>query len=290
MIGETNPSTFRQSSPSTGRQRTTPVRPSSGRTITAQSVSDPLGFFSAPSSRVSIAKDYDAPTRKQETKKSATIDWLGINAEKEVPVDRLKNVTVNEQIQQSVAVPVTVSVPQTEVVHTQSNTDLTINLAQNLDQLNETTLKFLKQQENRLSVASELKQQENVLIEMSGKQKMLLEQQEQQFNEMLKRQLHRQTVLDESIRRQQAQIDSYLNILKTQPEVAIPTNTSASCGNKSCHAANEDELINHSKHDFIELEAEVKRLQLEKLRLENIVECVRTNHDQELDLIANSHK
>lgn len=40
----------------------------------------------------------------------------------------------------------------------------------------------------------------------------------------------------------------------------------------------------------IELEAEIKRLELEKLRLEDVLESIQSTHNKELELLRASHK
>lgn len=288
---------YRQS-PSLGRPRT------ATRTNAEYSANDPLGFFSTPTEKLTPAKTEDPPPAKQKSNKTGAVDWLGINMDKEIAVDSLVTAT-NAQTQ-----PAKMAKNETNTAAGESyelsaavqpKFDPPTNLAQNFQQLdfttvhNEGALQSLKQQENQLRMVSQMKQQESVLVEMNTKQKALLEQQERQFNELLQRQIRRQAALEESIQRQQEQIGSYMNILLSQPAVALPMRAqnpedqmTKAAGDTNHESINGKQL--QSKCEIIELESEVRRLELEKLRLEDILQSVRTNHEQELDLIETSHK
>lgn len=288
---ETPTRTYRQS-PTSGRPRT------ATRTTTEYSASDPLGFFSTPTKKVPTTKNVESPTVKK-ANKPAAVDWLGINVDKEITVDSLA-IEVTNQTQPANDKKTEANATTIERPAAQPIIDPATSLTHSLHQLdittvhNEGALHALKTQENQLRMASQMKQQEGILIEMNTKQKVLLEQQERQFNELLQRQIHRQVALEESIQRQQEQIGSYMNILLAQPAIALPNiarNSSeytveGAGGSNNASTANEMP----TKRDFIELEADLKRLELEKMRLEDILQSVRTNHEQELDLIENSHK
>lgn len=295
---ETTLSSNRQS-PSFGRPRT------AARATAEPSASDPLGFFSTPTKKAVTAKTDESTTpAKAKANKPATVDWLGINLDKEVTVDSLVTAS-NEPAPAKVTKKEVDAIAATATelptaVQLQPKYDPSTHLAQSFQQLdittiqNESALQSLKQQQNQLRLASQMKQQESVLIEMNTKQKALLEQQERQFNELLQRQVHRQAALEESIQQQQEQIGSYMNILLAQPAIALP-NITRNVNESALEMSGESngngvEKSNHSKRDHIELEAEVKRLELEKLRLEDVLQSVRSNHEQELDLIENSHK
>lgn len=73
-----------------------------------------------------------------------------------------------------------------------------------------TSLNSLKQQEFQLMVATQMKTQENVLVEMKNKQQDLLRQQEGQFNDLLRKQISRQSELEEIIRHQQVRVEGAL--------------------------------------------------------------------------------
>lgn len=285
---ETTTSTYRQS-PVSGRPRT------ATRTTTEYSASDPLGFFSTPTKKAPIAKNEEPPTVKK-ANKPAAVDWLGINLDKEVAVDSLAK-EVHDQTQPAKNTKSETNTTVATAIErpaAQPNFDPPTNLAHSLHQLdittvhNEGALQSLRQQENQLRMASQMKQQESILIEMNSKQKVLLEQQERQFNDLLQRQIQRQVALEESIQRQQEQIGSYMSLLMAQPAIALPSIARNSNAGENNNATTEDQML--SKRNFIELEADVKRLELEKLRLEDILQSVRANHEQELDLIENSHK
>lgn len=298
---ETTTSAYRQS-PSFGRPRT------AARAPAEYTANDPLGFFSTPTKKPTAVKTEETPTTKPKPSKAATVDWLGINLNQEIAVEKLVTKTASdaersrmpetqppksEKEDANVAIAPVNEMPGSDL----QKFDLSSSLTQSLQQFdittlqNEGALQSLKQQENQLRVAGQMKQQERILLEMNAKQKVLLEQQERQFNELLQRQISRQAALENSIHRQQEQIGSYMNLLLAQPTIALPSVTRNS--NESAveaTVASDHEKRFQSKRDAIELEAEVKRLELEKLRLEDILQSVRTNHEQELDLIENSHK
>lgn len=298
---ETTTSTYRQS-PSFGRPRT------ATRTPAEYTANDPLGFFSTPTKKPTAVKTEEAPIAKSKPSKPAAVDWLGINLNQEIAVDKLVTTTASDaernrmpETQPAVSVKSESNVavaPVNEMpVSDLQKFDLSTNLTQSIQQFdittlqNEGALQSLKQQENQLRIAGQMKQQERILMEMNAKQKVLLEQQERQFNELLQRQVSRQAALENSIHRQQEQIGSYMNLLLAQPTIALPSvtrNSNESAVEAAGDSGNEKQF--QSKRDTIELEADVKRLELEKLRLEDILQSVRTNHEQELDLIENSHK
>lgn len=293
---ETTTLAFRQS-PSFGRPRT------ATRATAEHSTSDSLKFFSTPTKKAPAGKNDEPASVKSKINKPVAVDWLGINVDKEIAVDSLVT-AVNDHTQparNTKGEPNAILATANESpAGAQRKYDASTHLTQSLHQLdittvhNEGALQSLKQQENQLRMASQMKQQESILIEMNTKQKVLLEQQERQFNELLQRQIHRQAALEESIQRQQEQIGSYMNILLAQPAIAL-SNITRNPNEYAFEAAGEGnnestEKQMRSTRDFIELEAEVKRLELEKLRLEDVLQSVRSNHEQELDLIENSHK
>ena len=142
------------------------------------------------------------------------------------------------------------------------------------------TLNNLKQQEFQLMVAAQMKTQENVLIEMKNKQQELLKQQEHQFNELLRKQIGRQSELEEIIKNQQERINSHIHTLMStsQAHIDMPYIKPAVAAESSTSV------------EKIELESDVKRLEMEKLRLEDLLSNINDNHEKEVIMVETSYK
>lgn len=291
---EKTTSAYRQSPPF-GRPRT------ATRPTVEPPASDPLGFFATPKKKMTTGKNEEPTMAKPRGNKPVSVDWLGINLNKEITVDGLVTAVKEPMQPANIATTEPPTIANEFLASVQPKlVDPSTHLAQSLHQLdistvqNEGALNSLKQQQNQLRLASQMKQQESILFEMHTKQKALLEQQERQFNELLQRQINRQAALEENIQRQQEQIGSYMNILLAQPATALPNiiRNSDEYAVRAVGGSNNEsnEKNMQSKRNSIELAAEVKRLELEKLRLEDVLQSVRSNHEQELDLIENSHK
>lgn len=151
------------------------------------------------------------------------------------------------------------------------------------------TLNNLKQQEFQLMVAAQMKTQENVLIEMKNKQQELLKQQEHQFNELLRKQIVRQSELEETIKNQQERINSHIQALmassQTPIDIAYITQRPVDA---TVVAAAADTVS--SSLEKIELECDVKRLEMEKLRLEDLLSNLNDNHEKEIIMMEASYK
>lgn len=168
----------------------------------------------------------------------------------------------------------------------------------------EQALHSLQQQQTQLRVAAQMKQQESMLHDMHRRQQMLIKQQENQFNELLQRQIHRQSQLESHIQHQQEQINAYISTLMSHPGISMtdlkmPSNgdidhqVATDSGNDSGGGGGggrSNREIDEKHQHLIELEAEVKRLGLEKLRLEDTLQSVQGSHELELDLLHSSHK
>lgn len=134
-----------------------------------------------------------------------------------------------------------------------------------------------------------MRQQEIALVDLQRRQHEMLQHQEHHFNALLQKQLQRQGALDDSIRQQQERINSHLNMLMMvpQPTAAASFDTAKDPGL--------DDLLTTSKNaasgeTFVELKVENKRLQMENLRLSDMVEHAKENHEKELDLLEFSHR
>lgn len=297
-------------SPSLGRSRNLPRSGSGG------SIGDPLGLFSKPEPK----KEENTPTatRPKSSKKPA-VDWLGLDAEAEGKTEEIFPVA-NEEVRklevpkpiQNASVPsippstLTTNIP-TDVPIPFANVASTLNvpivattkaedLSANLNLMNraalenEQALHALQHQKTQLHIASQMKQQENMLHDMHSKQQALIKLQENQFNELLRRQIDRQNQLETQIHQQQEQINTYISVLMNQPSFASIGSAKVQNVDNDDQTMQDDANMGTSRKDFIELQADVKRLELEKLRLEDTLQSIQTAHEQELELLHMSHK
>lgn len=147
------------------------------------------------------------------------------------------------------------------------------------------SLQNLKQQEFQLMVASQMKTQENVLLDMKHKQQELLHQQELQFNDLLKKQIFRQSELEDIIKQQQERINTHIQVLMTS-QANAPYIDNRFVTEKAQKSENKEE----NPIERIELEAELKKLEMEKLRLEDLLSNVNDNHEKEIIMIEQSYK
>lgn len=153
------------------------------------------------------------------------------------------------------------------------------------------TLNNLKQQEFQIMVAAQMKTQENVLIEMKNKQQELLKQQESQFNELLRKQITRQSELEEIIKNQQERINSHIQALIASHAHGPLLDITTTYGNNiSTNTSSAVATIANNPHEKIELEGDVKRLEMEKLRLEDVLSNINDNHEKEIIMIEQSYK
>lgn len=235
----------RQSTTETVESFVPSVTRRSGRRTSLTPLNDPLGLFSAP-----VVEEKKLEVEKKPIKKSEI-------APIEAPKSFIEADNQNSQ-----------------------------NLSQIISSYNletETALSNLKQQENQLIIARQMKSQEQALFEMQKKQQSLINQQEIQFNDLLQKQLHRQNLLENNIKSQQERINGFIQILMAQPSgVSEEIVKSGDFNNLEARSSNEIQDIN--------LENEVKKLELEKLRLEDLISNVNSNHEKEMVLLEQSYK
>lgn len=282
-------------SPSLGRARNLP------RTTSASSGNDPLGFFSTPTKKPPArekeeTREKEASSRPKLTKK-VSVDWLGLDDTNETEVEIEKRPPA-QPTREFIEKPKTFEAPKLQEpaeranvipsVHSYSkmseNSTHAVPLVLNGATIdNDRILNSLQQQESQLKMVSQMKQQENALVDFHSKQKSLLKQQECQFNQLLHRQIDRQSQLECQIQQQQEQINAYINVLLSQPNTGLLSSASK----REIQPESDD---NHNEHNNIILEADLKRLELEKLRLEDVLQSVQSSHEQELDLLHTSHK
>lgn len=278
-------------SPSLNRSRTTP------RKNSATFTNDPLGLFPAsqaieePSSRTELEE-----SRPRQTKKSSVVDWLGLDSNKESSSQSQQKMTAASQPEPIPSTPSGTLVtahktqPSTNIEFTpKANSISNLGLAETIQMINsadaesETALKSLQHQDAQLHIASQMRSQEATLLDMQMKQQHLLRQQETNFNDLLRRQLSRQSALEDSIKRQQEQINAHIQLLMSQPNGRMLGSTAL--------AEEGDQTENcDSRKLIIELEAEVKKFELEKIRLQDLVQSIQANHELELELTESSHK
>lgn len=284
-------------SPSLGRPRNLP------RTTSASSGNDPLGLFSTPtkkqpSKEKEETREMEASSRPKLTKK-ASVDWLGLDDtnESEVELEIEKKPPV-EKTREFIEKPNTFGAPrllepaEKEIVisSVQSESKMSENITPAVPLMlnvgtmdHDRILNSLHQQESQLKMVLQIKQQENALADLHTKQNSLLKQQESQFNQLLQRQIDRQSQLEGQIHQQQEQINAYINVLLSQPNTGLSTLASK-------HDTQPGSVDNHKQRDNVDFEAELKRLELEKLRLEDVLQSIQSSHEQELDLLHTSHK
>lgn len=252
-------------------------RPSSMKRGGNASANDPLGFLTNTESE---------RENKRESKpaKTLTTDWLGINTaptnlvEKQ-PIESAQNVPVPTlQSQHITPAPAITNIQNIFRPDVQQTSQLIATVK--ADQ--ENALQSLRQQETQLLIAGQMKNQESVLLDMQKRQQILLTQQEHNFNDLLQKQLQRQSALEDNIKRQQERINSHIQMLMVQPDT-----TPLLVDEKETKAAN---LVGSKENVIIELSADVKTLELEKLRLEDLLQHVKINHDHELEILEQSYK
>lgn len=238
-------------------------------------ISDPLGFFSSSA----------APTTKPQTPKhvkkvNATADWLGIDTP-----SRPESSNVTADALPVVQKPATSTMAPVEQVLQQSNLTQPAQMITSIG--NESSLHGLQQHETQLMVAVQMKNQELALIDMQRKQHELLSQQEHNFNELMQKQVQRQAALEQNIQWQQERINSHIQRLMTPTTNSIPVSFQPTSSDQKTDTVvmSENQVITE-----IELKAEVKQLELDKIRLEDVFHSVKTNHDQEVELLEQSHR
>lgn len=299
---ESNPPVNRYS-PSLGRPRNA----RSGSTSTA----DPLGLFSTPTRRSQELRNEEANTpskTKSKSSKKSTVDWLGLDDDSDEkqkeslpnePTDAKNELskpttanyapaTISTTIL-SEGIPVNTPTMMTTTMQTNtSDISTNLNLMTMASLEKEQALQSLQQQQTQLRIAAQMKQQESMLHDMHMKQQTLIKQQENQFNDLLQRQITRQSQLEAQIQQQQDQINAYINVLMNQPSIGLAPTKMSTADFDDDSRPNEE--IDIPRRHFIELEADVKRLELEKLRLEDTLQSIQTSHEQELELLHSSHK
>lgn len=270
-----------------------------GRRQSAVVFSDPLGLF-GPSEK---EKEQIKKSQKTSRKSIAGSEWfLGDPTHEKAPFSKLKSspaiqITPNSEERHDDE-PASSNVTSLESKNTLTNVAAAANPLKNPPQLMESlaaetsnTLNNLKQQEFQLMVASQMKTQENVLLEMRAKQQDLLKQQESQFNDLLKKQMARQSELEGVIRNQQERINSHIQaLMASHAQAPYLDNLMISSAAPKPPTDERNEANETNQVERVELEADVKRLEMEKLRLEDLLSNISDNHEKEVVMIEKSYK
>lgn len=272
------------------------ARRAAGRRQSAVVFSDPLGLFGANEKEKEQIKKAQTKTSR---KSIAGTEWL---FNEPAPFTKLKSspaiqITPNSEERHDDE-PGSSNVTSLESKNTLTNIPPTTNLPKNQPQLMESlvsdatnTLNNLKQQEFQLMVATQMKTQENVLIEMKNKQQELLRQQEQQFNELLKKQMTRHSELEEVIKNQQERINSHIQaLMASHAQAPFLDNLLINNTIKPVVVESHNTTDDTNPLEKVELEADVKRLEMEKLRLEDLLSNISDNHEKEIIMIEKSYK
>ncbi|EAT41597.1 AAEL006760-PA, partial [Aedes aegypti] len=299
----------RQSTETSENLQTERYAPSGGggprrtaRRKSSTALHDPLGLFSTP---IEARKDVKS------SKKSA--DWLGLNDDNStsndpepIPIPKVDTDTPKQAdvVKPSTPVPQTSVAPAPMISTTPVGPTiepiqipLTAMLkpdiataAKTMELLNSDTqsaLNTMQQQEFQLMVAKQMRSQEQALLEMQQKQQSILQRQESQFNELLHKQIQRHNMLEEVISKQQERINSNIQVMMSQPPQIAPllmdrVDVKGAKGN--IDSKPEDPL------NKVELQAELKRMELEKLRLEDLISNITANHEQEITMLEQSYR
>lgn len=296
------PSMSRQSTDTTTENSN--VRPKtaavSGRrsSASAQSMNlnaDPLGLFGRDKETNATVSGMSTPV----SKKRGTADWLGLGAGVEIvpatePDPEPESVPEPEP-ERAATPPRTPRQPRQDMeLDTRPVPDSTAQKILLMNSLNlESSQSFsaLQQQEAQLVIAAQMKSQERALVEMQRKQ----ETQDQKFQSLLQQQLQRQLQMEEHIKVQRERINMHLQLMMSQP---IVSNVAAIEGALD-QPTTEQQLPlpvsapaprDEGKEQLLQLETDVKRYQLEKLRLEELVANMKVNYEQEIEMIESSYK
>ncbi|XP_061396740.1 trichohyalin-like [Musca vetustissima] len=161
----------------------------------------------------------------------------------------------------------------------------------------------LKYQEQQLLMAAQMKQQEKVLMDMQQRQNNLLQQQERQFQTLLQQQMQRHHQLEDLIKQQQNRINTHLHLLMSQPPVIesgsvagdldeVSPNYREDYRKETKQEEREERRDREKQHemDVIQLEADNKRLELENLRLEELVANTKNNYEREIEILEKTYK
>ena len=303
------------------RPKTSQGRRTSNITTTANT--DPLGLFSKDKDTSKPSSIISSPKMP---KRDTTAHWLGLAVEPE-PEETVKP-TENVEHPKTPKITKTSSKETSEILKLPDNIEATegqlpenllaeehvkeghdlmldstthnIMLMNSLNMEAKQSFTALKYQEQQLVMAAQMKQQERVLMDMQRKQGALLQQQEKQFQKLFQQQMQRQQQLEQLINQQQQRISQHLQLMMTQPALTtvLTDNVLQESPNKEQETSSNEELISQTIRaqekatalELIQLESDNKRLELENLRLEELIANTKSNYEREIELLERSYK
>ena len=303
------------------RPKTSQGRRTSNITTTANT--DPLGLFSKDKDTSKPSSIISSPKMP---KRDTTAHWLGLAVEPE-PEETVK-ATENVEHPKTPKITKTSSKETSEILKLPDNIEATegqlpenllaeehvkeghdlmldstthnIMLMNSLNMEAKQSFTALKYQEQQLVMAAQMKQQERVLMDMQRKQGALLQQQEKQFQKLFQQQMQRQQQLEQLINQQQQRISQHLQLMMTQPALTtvLTDNVLQESPNKEQETSSNEELISQTIRaqekatalELIQLESDNKRLELENLRLEELIANTKSNYEREIELLERSYK
>ncbi|XP_034481562.1 fas-binding factor 1 homolog [Drosophila innubila] len=285
-----------------------PGRRSSASAQSTNLNADPLGLFGRDKETNATVSGMSTPV----SKKRGTADWLGLGVETSAAVEVEPEIEPERPATPRTPVPAresTVTHPpkaatdilrlpdsdETELEPQQTRMrPVTDNTAQQILMLNSMNMESshnysaLQQQETQLVIAAQMKSQERALVEMQRKQ----DSQDQKFQALLQQQLQRQLQMEEHIKAQQERINMHLQLMMTQPVMGNEAGTEFSPAPAAVAVVEkaQESARDESREQLLQLETDVKRNLLEKLRLEELVTNMKVNYEQEIEMIENSYK
>ncbi|XP_062135930.1 calponin homology domain-containing protein DDB_G0272472 [Drosophila sulfurigaster albostrigata] len=276
-----------------------PGRRSSASAQSTNLNADPLGLFGREKETNATVSGMSTPV----SKKRGTADWLGlgvdsqsaVEAEPERPATPHTPQQVKESTQPMEQAKSTADVlrladtdaEEVELRPMADNTAQQILMLNNMHMESSHSYNALQQQETQLVIAAQMKSQERALLEMQRKQ----ESQDRRFQTLLQQQLQRQLQMEEHIKAQQERINVHLQLLMTQPAMEDTNSNSNIVEAKQVASQKQPEPAkDETREQLLQLETDVKRNLLEKLRLEELVANMKVNYEQEIQMIESSYK
>lgn len=290
--------------------------------ITATANTDPLGLFSKDKDTSKPSSIISSPKMP----KRGTANWLGLAVEPEpettvkatetVEQPKAPNITKtsSKEISEILKLPDNIETTERQLPenpltkeHVKAEDDLMLNsttrniiLMNSLNMEAKQSFAALKYQDQQLVMAAQMKQQEHVLMDMQRKQGALLQQQEKQFQQLFQQQMQRQQQLEQLINQQQQRISQHLQLMMTQPALTtvLTDNVMQESSNKGQETSSNEEEISQTIRaqekatalELIQLESDNKRLELENLRLEELIANTKSNYEREIELLEKSYK
>lgn len=201
--------------------------------------------------------------KNEEINKSVDMNWLGLNT-----VTRTTDHIPEAEIQAS-----------NDIQSKVTTQDKILNVENKINLENDNEFFELNQDDIQFVINNKIRVQQNILFEMQQKQQKILDQQELHYNELLQKEIQRQTRLEDTIHSQQRKIDTYVQLLMMHPQNITTEQIITDHSDK-----------NNDKNNSFELESDLKRLEIEKLHLEDVVSKIQENHERELTHIDKSYK